>query len=95
MKTVLVIMATYNGEKYLPEQLESLFRQKGVKVSILVRDDNSKDGTQALLDEYQNAGKLIWYTGEHLNVQKGFFDLMKKAEQQESDYIAFCDQDDV
>lgn len=95
MKKVLVIMATYNGEKYLPEQLESLFRQENVELSILVRDDHSKDGTQMLLDQYQNAGKLTWYTGEHLNVSKGFFDLMKKAGQLESDYIAFCDQDDV
>lgn len=95
MKKVLVIMATYNGEKYLPEQLESLFRQRNVEISILVRDDHSRDGTQKLLEEYQNEGKLTWYTGEHLNVSKGFFDLMKQAEKIESDYIAFCDQDDV
>ena len=95
MKTVLVIMTTYNGEKYLAEQLDSLLGQEGVNVSILVRDDGSKDGTRAVLDQYQSEGKLTWYTGEHLNVQKGFFDLMKKAAQHSWDYIAFCDQDDV
>lgn len=38
---------------------------------------------------------MNWYTGEHLNVQKGYFDLMKKAFELEWDYIAFSDQDDV
>lgn len=95
MKSVLVIMASYNGEKYIEEQLQSLLGQKDVSVSILVRDDGSKDTTRDILDRYQKDGLLKWYTGEHLNVQKGFFDLMKKAVDYDCDYIAFCDQDDV
>lgn len=95
MKKILVIMATYNGERYLSEQLDSIFGQKGVEVSILIRDDGSTDGTHALLDKYQSEGKLKWYTGEHLNVSKGYFDLMKKAADYDIDYIAFSDQDDV
>lgn len=95
MKNVLVLMATYNGEKYLREQLESLFAQKDVRISVLVRDDGSGDGTCDILQQYQDAGKLTWYTGEHLNVQKGFFDLMKHAAALNAEYIAFCDQDDV
>lgn len=91
--TVTVLLATYNGEKYLREQLDSLLAQKGVKVSILVRDDGSKDGTTKILDEYQNKGLLTWYTGEHLNVQKGYLDLLRHTS--ETDYYAFCDQDDV
>lgn len=91
--TVTVVLATYNGEKYLREQLDSLLAQKGVKVSILVRDDGSTDGTKNILDEYQNKGLLTWYTGEHLNVQKGYLDLLKHVK--ETDYYAFCDQDDV
>ena len=95
MKHILVLMATYNGEKYLSEQIESLLRQKDVTISILARDDGSTDGTCALLEKYQAEGKLCWYTGEHKNVQKGFFDLMCKAADMDADYIAFCDQDDV
>lgn len=91
--SVAVVLATYNGEKYLREQLDSLLRQKGVSVRILVRDDGSKDGTTAILDEYQSKGLLSWYTGKHLNVQKGYLDLLKHAPQ--SEYYAFCDQDDV
>lgn len=91
--SVTVVLATYNGEKYLREQLESLLRQAGVAVKIFVRDDGSKDGTLNILDEYQSKGLLKWYTGEHLNVQKGYLDLLKNAP--ESEYYAFCDQDDV
>ncbi len=90
---VTVVLATYNGEKYLREQLESLMRQQGVKVNILVRDDGSQDGTTKILNEYQKKGLLHWYTGEHLNVQKGYLDLLKNAP--EAEYYAFCDQDDV
>ena len=88
-------MATYNGKKYLSEQLESILAQKNVLVEILVRDDGSKDGTRNLLDEYKKLGKLQWYTGEHLNVARGYFDLMKMALKFDADYIAFADQDDV
>lgn len=90
---VVVLMATYNGEKYLRDQIESLRRQKGVNVEILVRDDVSIDSTTSILDEYKNIGVLNWYTGEHLNVQKGFLDLLRHAPV--NDWYAFCDQDDV
>ena len=95
MRKILVLMATYNGEKYLPEQLESIWNQRKVEVSLLIRDDGSKDGTRRLLDAYQKDEKLEWYTGEHLNVSKGYFDLMCHAEKYDVDYIAFSDQDDV
>ena len=87
MKKILVIMATYNGEKYLEEQLNSILQQKNVCVDILVRDDGSSDSTVTILNRYRENGKLEWYTGEHLNVANGFFDLMLKAKQKESDYI--------
>lgn len=91
--TVTVVLATYNGELYLREQLDSLLRQKGVKVSILVRDDGSVDNTHKILNEYQEKGLLKWYTGEHMNVQKGYLDLLRNVP--ETEYYAFCDQDDV
>lgn len=95
MKKVVVLLATYNGEKYLEEQLESLINQEDVQVEILVRDDGSKDNTKDILNKWTKSGVLSWYTGEHLNVQYGFFDLMEKASSMEADYFAFCDQDDV
>ena len=91
--SVCVVMATYNGEKYLREQIDSLINQNGVQVSILIRDDGSIDKTTEILEEYQSRSQLKWYTGEHLNVQKGYLNLLKNAPN--ADYYAFCDQDDV
>lgn len=95
MEKILILLATYNGEKYLKEQLESIFNQENVDIHILVRDDGSNDDTCNILEYYQAQDKIRWYSGKHLNVQKGYFDLMKKAQKFETEYIAFCDQDDV
>ena len=53
MKSVLILMSTYNGEKYLKTQIDSLLAQKNVNVSIVVRDDGSTDGTVSILNEYK------------------------------------------
>lgn len=95
MKKVLILMATYNGEKYLQEQLDSLYAQQDVDIDILARDDGSSDLTQKILEENSKKHKLTWYQGEHKNVSKGFYELMKKAAKLEYDFYAFCDQDDV
>lgn len=95
MKRILVLMATYNGEKYLREQLDSVFNQDGVAVSILVRDDGSSDNTCSILEEYSKEHRLTWYADQHLNVAKGYFALMQKAVGTDFEYFAFCDQDDV
>ena len=54
MKKVQVLLSTYNGEKYLKEQLDSIIAQEGVDVHILVRDDGSKDDTIKILEGYEN-----------------------------------------
>jgi rhamnosyltransferase len=90
---VQILLSTYNGEKYLKEQLDSLIEQIGVNISILVRDDGSTDSTKEILEHYQKKGFLIWYSGENLQPAYSFFDLMKKASL--TKYYAFCDQDDV
>ena len=93
-KKILVLLSTYNGEKYLEEQLQSLFAQKNVHIDILVRDDGSTDSTHQILDKYKNLGNLDWYTGENLKPAKSFMDLVYKADSENYDYFAFCDQDD-
>lgn len=54
MRNILVLMSTYNGEKYLKEQIDSILAQKNVEVTIRVRDDGSTDGTIRILEEYRN-----------------------------------------
>lgn len=93
MKTVCVLLSTYNGEKYLKEQIDSVLNQKGVKVILCVRDDGSKDSTLEILKEYEKENKLNLDFGENLGYQKSFYLLLKNAPF--ADYYAFCDQDDV
>ena len=90
---VCILLSTYNGEKYLEEQLESLVRQEGVEIRILVRDDGSKDATCDILNKWQDKGALTWYTGSNLGFALSFMDLLRNAP--EADYYAFCDQDDI
>ena len=68
-------MATYNGEKYLQEQLDSIYRQKNVMVDVLVRDDGSSDLTQEILEMNSKTKNLTWYSGEHETYKKVFLNL--------------------
>ena len=99
MKTLQILMSTYNGVQYIREQLDSLLEQDCEKFGraafkILIRDDGSTDGTQEILEEYarRSPGKIVWYQGENKGVIQSFFEVLGKAER--SDYYAFCDQDD-
>ena len=90
---VAVLMSTYNGEKYLEEQIDSILNQSGeFHVDLWVRDDGSSDSTKDILEQYRNDGKLQWYTGDNLKSAHSFFDLIKKS--RGYDYYAFADQDD-
>lgn len=95
IKRVQVLMSSYNGEKYIAQQIESILRQKHVHVDLLVRDDGSRDSTWNILNkysaEYQNVHA---YAGENIGTQKSFFHLLTHADLQ-MDYYAFSDQDDV
>lgn len=90
---VAVLMATFNGEKYLREQIDSVLSQQGVTVRILVSDDQSTDSTPHILDEYKGQGLLDWFTGPHLGVERNYLGLMRHAPT--ADLYACCDQDDV
>jgi glycosyltransferase involved in cell wall biosynthesis len=99
MKKVLVLLSAYNGEKYLPEQLDSLLGQKGVEVHILIRDDGSTDGTISLVEIYiqEHPEKIELVKGENVGWKASFFSLMNLALPTSAnyDYFAFSDQDDI
>ena len=92
---ITILLSTYNGAKYLREQLDSLYSQTLIdKIDFLVRDDGSTDGTQDILNEYQAKNKNFkWYQGENKRPARSFWELLNKAS--DSDYYAFSDQDDV
>ncbi len=90
--SVTVLMSTYNGDRYIREQIDSILNQKGVKVNLVVRDDGSKDSTLDILEEYKAKGLLTYYTGGNLGPQRSFMHLLQNAADDE--YYAFADQDD-
>jgi len=92
-KKVIILMSTYNGEKYIKEQMESIFNQTYKNIKIFVRDDGSKDNTLNILKEYENQGKIKLSYGENLGFAKSFYWLLENTEQ--SDYYSFADQDDI
>lgn len=90
---VVVLMSTYNGEKYIREQIVSILEQEGdFQLDLLVRDDGSNDGTIEILKKYERRGRLKWYTGRNLKPAHSFLDLLKHCG--EYDYYTFVDQDD-
>lgn len=94
MEKVQVLLSTYNGEKYLCEQLDSVLAQECVEVSILIRDDGSTDGTINILQKYSlKYDNVKYYQGDNLKTAKSFLELISVAD--ESPYYALCDQDDV
>lgn len=94
MKTVCILLSTYNGEKYLIEQIDSLLNQEKVDISIIARDDGSIDSTKEILAKYKEKdSRFDYYVGKNIGPAQSFFDLLFKANK--ADYYAFADQDDV
>ena len=92
--SITVLMSTFNGEKYLREQLDSIRKQTIYSdLKIIVRDDGSTDSTLEILKEYANDGHLQYYCGENIGSAQSFHELLRNVE--EDEFYAFADQDDV
>lgn len=90
---ISVAMTTYNGEKYLREQLDSLYSQTRIPDEIIVTDDLSSDNTVKILEEYKKSKGLKYFINKkRLGVNKNF---EKSVSLCSGDYISFCDQDDI
>lgn len=96
MKKVDVLMSTYNGAKYLKEQIDSIMEQENVDISITIRDDGSKDNTISIIEEMQKKyiDKIRLIKGENKGYKVSFALLLGLA-RDDVDYYAFADQDDV
>lgn len=95
MKRVSVAMATFNGERFLAEQLESLARQTAAPDELVVRDDGSEDGTLSVLAAFEPHSPFRVRI-ERGDRRLGFADaFLAAAASCRGDLIAFSDQDDV
>lgn len=94
MKKVQILLSTYDGEKYLKEQIESILKQEDVEIRLLVRDDESQDKTIDILKELSKNENVDYYQGDNIGPARSFMDLVYSANE-ECDYFAFADQDDI
>ena len=93
---ISVCLATYNGEKYLREQLDSLIEQTYQEYIVYIRDDGSTDGTISIINDYirlyPNKIYLLKDNVIHRGAANSFMWLLENID---SDYYMFCDQDDI
>lgn len=89
-----ILMATYNGEKYLKEQIESILNQTYKNIRLIISDDASKDSTPQILEEYRKKDSRIeiYLNKENRGVVKNIEFLLEKVE---DEFYMLADQDDV
>lgn len=97
---VAILLATYNGEQYLQEQLESVLKSSYKNFKIFIRDDGSKDKTCEIIKEYSETypDQFYWVKDRHQikSAQGNFMQLFRFAKDlKEFSYFMCMDQDDV
>ena len=92
---ISVVMTTYNGEKFLAKQLDSLLAQSYPEIEIIICDDNSTDTTLSILQSYESKNGTainVYANKNNLGYVKNF---QKSISFCKGDYLVFCDQDDI
>lgn len=90
-----ILVATYNGEKYIATQLHSLLSQSYSDIKIIVHDDGSQDKTVDIIDNIAKMDNRIVLIKDNVHcggAGKNFMYLLKYST---ADYVMFCDQDDL
>lgn len=95
MSSVTIVIATYNGEKFLAGQLDSILVSSYDDYVIHVHDDGSRDGTMDILKKYEadHPGKIkVFRNKSNLGITVNFLNAVCRTD---SEYVMLCDQDDV
>ena len=89
-----VLLATYNGEKYLKEQIDSILNQTYSNIRLVISDDCSKDNTREIIKEYEEKDNRVisYFHEKNLGYVKNFEFLLTKVE---NEIYMLSDQDDV
>lgn len=93
-----VLLATNNGERWLPRQLDSLIAQRGVSLHVIVSDDQSSDGTMHLLLARNSSLSLTILPAQVArfgSANRNFLRLVRDADIGDAEYVALADQDDI
>ena len=92
---VTVVLSTYNGQRFLIPQLESILNQQSVQIRLLIRDDGSIDDSKKILADFSEKHPNISVSyGRNVGVVTSYMLLLEQLSPQ-VDFIAFADQDDI
>jgi glycosyltransferase involved in cell wall biosynthesis len=94
---IIITMSTYNGDRFLRDQLDSILAQILPATTIIIRDDGSSDTTRTILQEYASRHSNIQLIQDDLGnigIQRSYSKLLAKALSYNPDYLLYSDQDD-
>lgn len=100
MNKILILLATYNGEQFIAEQIKTIKNQSKVSIDILASDNDSSDTTLEILKKYsENMNIKILEEKQKKNINKGFainfYNMICSCDVTDYNYIAYSDQDDL
>ena len=93
---ISILMATFNGEAYVAEQIESILSQTVQLFKIYIRDDCSTDNTYQIIQSYaQTYPEKIFVSSNQVNSGNPKYNFIHMMIEHKDDYVMLCDQDDV
>lgn len=90
-----ILLATYNGEKYLKEQLDSLKKQTLTDFKVLIHDDGSNDQTIKIINEFLEQDERFQLINDNIKFGNAGANFLHLLQFSTSEFIMFCDQDDI
>jgi rhamnosyltransferase len=97
--SVAVLLAAYNGEQYINEQLDSILNQEGVQLSIFISVDKCNDSTLSIVNDYSSKFpaeiSILPYGKRYGSAGQNFVRLLRDIQFDRYDYVSFADQDDI
>ncbi|MCX2473187.1 glycosyltransferase family 2 protein [Pedobacter sp. MC2016-05] len=94
-KKIDILLGTYNGGKYLENQILSILAQTHKNWSLIIHDDGSTDETSVIIKKYQTIDSRIVLISDDIRFKSAAMNFIHLLKFVESEYIAFCDQDDI
>lgn len=95
MSTVAIVMATYNGERFIREQIDSILASSYQDFELFIFDDGSKDHTLSILKEYEQQYPHKIHVHQNAKNQGVVVNFLHGVCMTTMDYVMFCDQDDI
>lgn len=90
---ISIVLCTYNGEKFLEQQINSVLQQTYSNLEIIISDDASTDSTRSILEKYSTDKRVkLFFQKVNIGYIKNFEFALAQAQ---GEFISFCDQDDV